>query len=145
MSANATTRPPFPHSPPYPDRDSEPYWRALSEGRFELQGCDACGALRWPPRAICNRCRSFEESWREVDRGGRVVSWTRTHQVFAPNCRDAVPYYVVQVALDIQPDILMIGGWLGDAEPNSGESVRLELVEIEEGHKLPCWTPSPTP
>ena len=39
---------------PYPDRDSEPYWSALSNGELKLQRCNDCGAFRWPPRAICN-------------------------------------------------------------------------------------------
>jgi len=127
---------------PYPDRDSQPYWQALSEGRFELQRCDACETLRWPPRAICNRCHSFDATWGEVPRNGRIVAWTRTHQVFAPAFRDDVPYVNVQVALDEQDDILMIGGWCGEGEPHAGQRVRMRLVDARSGFKLPFWEPA---
>jgi uncharacterized OB-fold protein len=127
---------------PHPDRDSEPYWRALAEGRFELQRCSGCGALRWPPRALCNRCLEFGGEWVPVAPDGRIVSWTRTHQVFSPVFQEDVPYVTVQVALDVQDDILMIGGWVAKRTPRSGESVRMKLVEALEGYQLPCWEPA---
>lgn len=140
MSETKSSLLPFPSFAPYPDRDSEPYWAALAEGDFRLQACQPCGALRWPPRAICNRCSSFEADWRSVPQRGSIVSWTRTHQAFAPNCKDAVPYYVVQVALDAQPDLLLIGGWLEDREPVSDEHVAMTILEAEGGFHLPCWS-----
>lgn len=127
---------------PNPDRDSKPYWAALSEGHFRLQRCSACRALRWPARAFCNRCRSFECEWQDQDGDGQIVSWVRTHQSFAPELRDAVPYYVVQVALRTQSDLVLIGGWLVDREPVYGEAVDLEIIEGAEGFKFPCWKPA---
>ncbi|MAG30625.1 MAG: hypothetical protein CL908_07010 [Deltaproteobacteria bacterium] len=141
MSDPSTHDLPFPSFAPYPDRDSEPYWAALAEGSFQLQRCDECSALRWPPRALCNRCHSFESHWEDVARTGRIVSWTRTHQVFAPDCRDKVPYLVVQVALEEQNDILLIGGWLAERTPGVNERVRMKLVEAADGLRLPCWQP----
>jgi len=127
---------------PHPDRDSEPYWKALSQGRFQLQRCGSCNALRWPPRALCNRCVGFEFEWVDVATTGRIVSWTRTHQVFAPAYRGEVPYTTVAVALDAQEDISMIGGWSTDRDPRAGETVRIRLVDAPEGFKLPCWEPA---
>lgn len=127
---------------PHPDRDSAVYWQALSEGAFRLQQCRACESLRWPPRDLCNRCLDFESDWVDVGQTGRIVSWIRTHQVFAPAFRDEVPYTTVQVALDAQADILMIGGWLGDREPRAEEAVRMRLVDAPDGHKLPFWEPA---
>lgn len=126
---------------PMPDRDSQPYWDALARGEFRLQRCSDCKALRWPARALCNRCRSFEQAWEEVDANARIVSWVRTHQVFAPALRDAVPYRVVQVALDAQSDLLLIGGWLSSHSPRAGEHVGMEIVEGLEGYHFPCWKP----
>ncbi|MEZ4353223.1 MAG: zinc ribbon domain-containing protein [Myxococcota bacterium] len=132
---------PFPSFAPHPDRDSAPWWSALDAGAFRLQRCGDCGTLRWPPRALCNRCRSFESGWEDVARSGRVASWIRTHQVFAPEAREKVPYVVVQVALDAQADLLLIGGWLAEREPAVGEAVVLEIVDGGHGHALPCWRP----
>jgi uncharacterized protein len=128
---------------PTPDRDSKPYWDALSEGRFELQRCLACEALRWPARALCNRCRSFDHTWEGVDTTGEIMSWVRTHQAFAPALRDAVPFRVVQVALCAQRDLLLIGGWLVEREPRSGERVEMRIVDGPEGFHFPCWQPTP--
>lgn len=127
--------------PPTPDRDSQPWWDALAAGELRLQRCSACGALRWPARAICNRCRSFEAAWEKQDGAGTVASWVRTHQAFSPALREAVPYVVVQVRLDAQEDLLLIGGWLAEREPVSGEAVALEIVEGADGYALPCWRP----
>ncbi|MCR9096585.1 MAG: zinc ribbon domain-containing protein [bacterium] len=128
--------------PPTPDRDSRPWWDALAAGEFRLQRCSACGALRWPAREICNRCRSFDARWETLDGAGTVASWVRTHQAFAPALREAVPYTVVQVRLDAQDDLLLIGGWLGAREPVSGEAVALEIVPGKDGFHLPCWRPA---
>lgn len=146
MSSPKEVRHPHPPIEPYPDRDSAPYWRALSEGRLELQRCSECAALRWPPRAICNRCHCFESQWETPSGTGRILSWTRTEQVFAEACREIVPYYVVQVALDAQSDILMIGGWLAERAPRSGEAVEIELVQPdpETSTRLPFWKPTET-
>jgi uncharacterized OB-fold protein len=127
---------------PTPDRDSAPYWESLAKGDFTLQHCDKCGALRWPARALCNRCHSFEYTWQKADGLGHVVSWVRTHQVFAPALREAVPYIVVQVALEAQSDILLIGAWLADREPRSNENVEMEIIEGVEGFHFPCWRPA---
>lgn len=140
MSGQPTSLP-FPSFAPHPDRDSEPYWAALAEGAFRLQRCSGCQALRWPPRELCNRCHSFEHRWQDVAGRGRIVSWIRTHQVFAPDCRDKVPYFVVQVALDEQDDVLLIGGWLAERAPVGSEPVQMEIVEAEGGLRLPCWRP----
>lgn len=128
--------------PPYPDRDSAPYWAALAEeGELRLQVCTGCGAWRWPPRALCNRCFGFDAEWRAVSGGATVVSWAVTHQVFAPAWREDVPYTTVQVRLAEQDDVLLIGGWLGDRAPRAGEAVRLEVVPGPDGFALPCWRP----
>jgi uncharacterized OB-fold protein len=127
---------------PTPDRDSKPYWQALAEGSFRLQRCSPCSTLRWPPRALCNRCRSFDHEWENIETRGEIVSWVRTHQAFAPALREAVPYWVVQVALIAQRDVLLIGGWLVDREPRPAESVEMQIVEGAEGFRFPCWKPN---
>jgi uncharacterized OB-fold protein len=124
---------------PRPDRDSEPFWQALREHELRLQRCADCGALRWPPRAICNRCRSFEARWEELSGRGRVESWVRTHRAFAPAFRDAVPYCTVQVRLEEQDDLLLIGGWREEAEPCVGEAVRACFTPAAAGFCLLDW------
>ena len=127
--------------PPSPDRDSQPYWDGLARGELRLQRCDRCRALRWPARAICNRCRSFAYAWEVCDGSARLVSWIRTHQVFAPALSEAVPYVVVQVALDAQQDLLLIGAWSSSRQPKVGEPLEMDIREGADGYRLPCWRP----
>lgn len=126
---------------PQPDRDSEPFWQAIQAGELRLQKCGGCEVLRWPPRAICNRCFDFDASWQRVEPRGVVVSWVRTHQAFAEAYRDKVPYLVVQVALEEQRDIMLIGGWQGDRDPVAGEQVQACFVTVDADLTLLDWTP----
>jgi len=128
---------------PHPDRDSAPFWRALREGELRLQRCDGCGCLRFPPRAVCNRCASFEAQWVALSGRGTVASWVRTHQVFAPAYREAVPYWNVQVTLAEQADVQLIGGWRGGAEPRFGQAVRGRPVALDPEHTVLDWEPDP--
>ena len=127
---------------PTPDRDSAPYWAALARGEFQLQRCEACSSWRWPAREICNRCHSFDNRWRVASGQGRIESWVRTHQAFANPLEAAVPYRVVQARLDLQSDLLLIGGWLSDRKPVYGESAELKIIEGRDGFHLPCWKPA---
>lgn len=125
---------------PVPDRDSEPFWRGLREGELRLQRCRGCSALRWPPRAVCNRCHGFDFEWIAVSGRGRVVSWVRTHRAFAPAWRDEVPYDVVLVQLDEQKDLQLIGR-LDGALPREGLAVRARFVPADEAVTLLHWEP----
>jgi len=126
---------------PIPDRDSEPFWRSLHEGVLRVQRCRACGALRWPPRELCNRCHTFSTEWVPLSGRGRIASWVRTHQVFAPAWRDLVPYDVVLVALEEQED-LQLPGRLEGAEPLAGLAVRARFVRASDAVTLLHWEPA---
>lgn len=126
---------------PTPDQDSQPFWDGLAQGELRLQRCTACRALRWPARAICNHCASFDAEWIACTGRGVVSSWIRTHQVFAPVYRDRVPYVVVQVALVDQPDIRVIGGWHSERDPIVGEPVAPCFSKRESGTVVLDWEP----
>lgn len=128
---------------PTPDLDSQPFWDGLARSEIRLQRCSACGALRWPARAICNRCASFDAGWVACDGAGVVSSWIRTHQVFAPAYRDRVPYVVVRVELVAQGDIRLIGGWRADRDPVVGEPVAPRFVRRASDVFVLDWEPDP--
>jgi uncharacterized OB-fold protein len=126
---------------PHPDRDSEPYWEYLRKGELRLQRCDRCGTWRFPPRAICGACRSFDATWTATQGLGRVTSWITTHQIFAPAYRNEVPYHVVQVALDEQPDLILPGQLVPGAEPLAGLRVRARFRNATDDVTLLFWEP----
>jgi uncharacterized OB-fold protein len=109
---------------PNPDRDSAPYWAALAEGRLEVQQCDDCGHWTWPPRPVCSGCHGESLTWRPACGTGEVHGWVVTHQVYAPSLAPLVPFTVVLVRLDEQPDLLVPGRLLSDVEVHQGLRVR---------------------
>jgi len=125
---------------PTPDLDSLPFWKGLEAGELRIQRC-TCGALRWPARAICNRCGSFDAEWIDCKPQALLQSWIRTHQVFAPAFRDRVPYVVVQVSLVVQPDIRLIGNWQCDRDPIVREPVVPRFTRRPNGTTVLDWAP----
>jgi len=126
------------------DRDSAPFWEGLRAGEIRVQHCDGCGAIRWPARAICNRCRSFAAHWVPLAGTGRIKSWVRTHQVFSRTLQDDVPYTTILVALDEQDDIQMIGRFSNPGiQPVEGMRVRAEFEPATPDITLLLWAPLP--
>ena len=130
---------------PHPDRDSEPFWQGVREGELRLQRCGECRTLRFPPREICNRCYSERADWDVVSGRGRLVSWCVTHQVFNPAYADDVPYTVLQVALEEQDDVQMIGRLEGEAELRQGLPLRAVFVRASDTFDLIHWEADDAP
>lgn len=97
--------------PPTVDRDSRPWWEALARHEFVLQRCDSCAVWRWPARAICNGCGSFDWSWQRPSGQATVASWIVTRHAFLPGFE--APYVVLTARLAEQPDLLIPGGYHG--------------------------------
>jgi uncharacterized OB-fold protein len=125
-----------------PDRDSLPFWEGVNAGEFRVQRCDACGAYRWPARAICNRCRSFHAAWVALSGVGTVKSWVTTHQVFAAVFKDEVPYTTILVQLNEQDDLQVIGSFDARAAvPLAGMKVRAVVRAATPERSLIFWQP----
>lgn len=129
------------------DRDSAPWWEALQSHEFMLQRCESCAAWRWPARAICNRCSSFDWKWHPVSGEATVASWVVTHHAFMPGFE--APYAVLTVRLAEQDDLLLIGSFDGPADDPGlriGAAVTATYDDIqgpEESQTLLRWKLSP--
>ena len=77
-----------------------PFFAAAREHRLVVQRCTACGALRFPARAVCSQCLSQDAEWMPVSGKGRVFSVVIMHQAIDPGFAAEVPYAVVMVELD---------------------------------------------
>jgi uncharacterized OB-fold protein len=124
---------------PTPDRDSEHYWAALGDGRFEIQRCEDCGRWTWPPRPICSGCHGENLRWRAVSGTGEVHGAIVTHQVYGPSLAPLVPYTVVLVRLDEQPDILVPGRFVSDGVATAGLRVRAVVARVDNGLGVVEW------
>jgi hypothetical protein len=117
---------------PTVDRDSLPWWEALARHEFILQRCDACQTWRWPARAICNRCASFDWHWHPASGAATVASWVVTHHAFLPGFE--APYAVLTVRLAEQEDLMLIGSFAGSADDPAlqiGAAVEVDFDDIE--------------
>jgi uncharacterized OB-fold protein len=76
--------------------------RANGEG-LELQRCDACGAVQWPPREVCGACWSDALQWREVSQSGVLIATTTLHVSMESFFRARLPWRVGTVRLDAGP------------------------------------------
>lgn len=68
--------------------------------RLELQQCDACGAIQWPPRDVCGACWSDALQWREVPPSGALLATTMLHVSMESFFRERLPWRVGTVRLD---------------------------------------------
>jgi uncharacterized OB-fold protein len=125
---------------PTPDRDTEPYWKGLAEGRFVLQRCRTCGRWTWPARPICSGCHGFELEWTEAGGGGEVYSWVITHQPYGRDLAELVPYTVAQVRLDEQADILVPGRYVGTTEIRQRLRVQARPEPATDDVGILTWT-----
>ena len=90
------------HGRPLPDLDDPvagPHWRSAAAGRLEVQRCDACAELRWPPAPICPECLAAGGTWTALSGSGSVWSAATYHRAFHPGLAAAVPYRVGLVEL----------------------------------------------
>jgi uncharacterized OB-fold protein len=82
---------------------TEPYWSAARERRLEVQRCDGCGALRFPPEVGCYACGSMESTWAPVSGRATLYTWTIAHPPLLPFFAERAPWPVAVVQLDEGP------------------------------------------
>jgi uncharacterized OB-fold protein len=99
---------------------------AAAEGRFELQVCQRCRAVQYPPRDACHRCLSAELQWTAQDGAGELLSATVLHHSNDPFYRERLPWRLGLVRLDAGPTVIV--HLHGDvAAPYSHEAVRVRV------------------
>jgi len=80
--------------------EMRPFYAAAKRHELCVQRCRACGAHRFPARAICSDCLSTDAAWVPVSGRGEVFSFNVMHQVYHPGFASEVPYAVVLVELE---------------------------------------------
>lgn len=94
---------------PAPDAHTAPFWAGCAEGELRVQRCAGCGRLRFPPRPVCPGCRSFDADWEALSGRGRIWSWVVVHRPVLPAYEPYLPYPVIVVELDEDPQLRMVG------------------------------------
>jgi len=98
---NPILRTPLPTLPPAArSRIAQGLTEGASRGRLELQRCEACGTLQYPPREACRACLSTELPWQEVDGDGELMSETVIRHGQELFFRERAPWRMGLVRLD---------------------------------------------
>lgn len=132
---------------PVPDEQSAPYWDAAARHELALAACSRCHTLTVPPEAVCPHCLSTEPnySYVTVSGAGTVRTWTVIHDAFVPGFQDDTPFVLVDVELDAQADLRMIGRLLdgADAPLLQGDRVAIAFEDVAPGVSIPAFRLDP--
>ena len=100
---------------------------AAAEGRFELQVCDDCGAVQYPPREACHRCLSTALKWREQSGEGELLSQTTLAHSNDLFFRERLPWRLGLVRLDAGATLMLhLHGDVPDAPTRVKVGARLD-------------------
>lgn len=126
---------------PVPDDLSAPFWSAAADHVLTVARCAACSTLSLPPDVVCGHCASTEPEFEFVPVGGVGVvrSWTVVRQAFLPGFDDDLPFVLVDVELDDQPDLRLIGRLLDGTEPTLGEAVEVAWEDLTPEISVPAF------
>lgn len=100
---------------------------AAAEGRFELQVCQDCGAVQYPPRDACHRCVSPRLRWQPQDGAGELLALTTLHHSNDLFFRERLPWRLGLVRLAAGPTVVAhLHGDVADAPAPVRVSARLD-------------------
>ncbi|WP_418317651.1 SDR family NAD(P)-dependent oxidoreductase [Piscinibacter sakaiensis] len=100
---------------------------AAAEGRFELQVCQDCGAVQYPPREACHACLSSRLKWTEQDGAGELLSQTTLAHSNDLFFRERLPWRLGLVRLDAGATLMLhLHGDVPDAPTRVKVGARLD-------------------
>jgi uncharacterized OB-fold protein len=126
---------------PVPDESSAPYWAAAAEHVLKLPRCSNCREFTLPPDITCPHCHTLEPNftWEPVSGRGHVRTWTVVRHSFLKGFE--LPFTLVDVQLDEQPKIRMIGQLLGGGDTllALGDPVEVAFDDVGSGTSIPAF------
>lgn len=83
-----------------------PMTEAAARGRFELQVCQHCTTVQYPPREACHRCLSDQLVWTLQSGEGELLARTVLHHSFEPYFLERLPWTIGMIKLDAGPTVI---------------------------------------
>jgi len=125
----------------YGEKDLDaPFWEAARNHELKIQRCQDCGKFQWGPNVICHHCHSFNLGFDKVSPTGTIYSWERVWHPHMPALADKVPYVILVVALDDDPQIRLVGNLVGDQQAPVPIGAKVEAVfEDHPDYTLIQW------
>jgi NAD(P)-dependent dehydrogenase (short-subunit alcohol dehydrogenase family)/uncharacterized OB-fold protein len=100
---------------------------AAAEGRFELQECQECSAVQYPPREACHRCLSPRLKWTAQSGEGTLLALTTLHHSNDLFFRERLPWRLGLVKMDNGPSVIVhLHGEVGEAPTRVHVGARLD-------------------
>jgi uncharacterized protein len=128
---------------PVPDDTSAPFWEAAASHALTVARCSRCRAFTIPVDVVCPHCHSTDPkfAFEPVSGRGSIRSWTVIHQSFLPGFDDDLPFVLVDVELDEQSDLRMIGRLLDgpDVPLHLGDRVTVAFEDLVSGVAIPAF------
>ena len=132
---------------PVPDAQSAPYWAAAAQHDLSIARCSRCQQFSHPPDIICPQCHHGDPQFRfeQVSGDGTVRSWVVIRQSFLPGFDADVPFVLVDVELDVQDELRLIGRLINgpDAPLRVGNRVRLAFEDLAPEVAVPAFALHP--
>jgi uncharacterized protein len=129
---------------PVSDDWSAGYWEAAARGELALPRCSSCTHFTMPPTMVCPTCGTTDPRfiYEVVARGGAIRSWTVVRDAFLPGFQDDVPYMLIDVELDAEPELRMIGRLVDGAAATLriGDRVTVVFDTVADGVAVPSFT-----
>jgi uncharacterized OB-fold protein len=122
--------------------EMRPFFEAAKRHELWVQRCAACGARRFPARAICTECLSTRAEWEQVSGRGEVFSFNVMHQVYHPGFATEVPYAVVLVKLAEGPKMVSNLVGVPPHEVRIGMPVQAVFEDITDEVTIPKFAPA---
>ena len=128
---------------PVPDEQSAPFWEAAAAHVLTVARCSQCGAFSIPIDIACDYCHATEPryTFEPVSGRGTVRSWTVIRQSFLPGFEELLPFVLVDVELDEQPELRMVARLLGGtgAPLHVGTRVTVVFEDLAPGKSVPAF------
>ncbi|MFQ6065003.1 MAG: Zn-ribbon domain-containing OB-fold protein [Candidatus Bathyarchaeia archaeon] len=97
----------------------EEFYKFVSERKLMAAKCKKCGKLLLPPRPVCTECVSTDLRWVELEKRGKLLTYTAIH-VSPSQFQSMAPYVVGIIELrggaklpgmirDIEPEKIKVG------------------------------------
>jgi uncharacterized OB-fold protein len=134
---------------PVPDEQSAPYWKAAAEHVLTAARCSNCRMFSLPPDVVCPHCGTTEPNFafEPVSGRGVVRAWTVVRQSFLPGFEGDVPFVLVDVELDDQSELRLIGRLVDgvDAPLQLGARVVPAFEDLAPGVAIPAFALEDSP
>ncbi len=99
--------------------------------------CNKCETLLLPPRPVCTKCRSTDFSWVELEKNGKLLSYTVIH-VSPVQFQSMAPYIVGIIELKDGPRLPGMVRGVNPKEIRVGMDLRVDF-DTSIQTQWPLW------